>query len=51
MLRDPSNQEIADCLGFNESIDQTHVRDLIIIGTGPSGLAARFMAPQKGLTF
>ena len=51
VLRDPSNQEIADCLGFNESIDQTHVRDLIIIGTGPSGLARRFMAPQKGLTF
>ena len=41
VLRNPSKQEIADCLGFNESIDQTHVRDLIIIGAGPSGLAAR----------
>ena len=50
-LRNPSNQEIADCLGFNESIDQTHVQDLIIIGAGPSGLAARFMALQKALTF
>ena len=28
-LRNPTNQEIADCLGFNESIDQTHVRDLV----------------------
>src|SRR5947208_4583420 len=27
VLRDPSNQQIADCLGFNEAIDQTHVRD------------------------
>ena len=27
VLRNPSNQQIADCLGFNESIDQTHVRD------------------------
>jgi len=35
VLRNPTNQEIADCLGFNESIDQTHVRDLIIIGAGP----------------
>jgi thioredoxin reductase (NADPH) len=51
VLRDPSNQEIADCLGFNESIDQTHVRDLIIIGTVPQGWLRRFMAPQKGLTF
>ncbi len=41
VLRNPSNQKIADCLGFNESIDQTHVRDLIVIGAGPSGLAAR----------
>ena len=40
-LRNPNNQEIADCLGFNESIDQTHVRDLVIIGAGPSGLADR----------
>ena len=41
VLRNPSNQEIADCLGFNESIDQTHVRDLVVIGAGPSGLAGR----------
>ena len=40
VLRNSSNQEIADCLGFNESVDQTHVRDLIIIGAGPSGLTA-----------
>ena len=39
VLRNPSNQQIADCLGFNESIDQTHVRDLVVIGAGPSGLA------------
>ncbi|HYY50893.1 MAG TPA: cyclic nucleotide-binding domain-containing protein, partial [Nitrososphaeraceae archaeon] len=40
VLRNPSNQEIADCLGFNESVDQTQVRDLVVIGAGPSGLAA-----------
>jgi thioredoxin reductase (NADPH) len=49
VLRDPSNQEIADCLGFNESIDQTQVRDLIIIGTGPSGLAAAVYGASEGL--
>ena len=51
VLRNPTNQEIADCLGFNESIDQTHVRDLIIIGAGPSRTGRpRCMAHQKGLT-
>ena len=39
VLRNPGNQQIADCLGFNESIDQTQVRDLVVIGAGPSGLA------------
>jgi thioredoxin reductase (NADPH) len=49
VLRTPSNQEIADCLGFNESIDQIHVRDLIIIGAGPSGLAAAVYGASEGL--
>src|SRR6185369_9393075 len=40
VLRNPSNEAIADCLGFNEAIDQSHLRDLIIVGAGPSGLAA-----------
>jgi thioredoxin reductase (NADPH) len=49
VLRNPGNQEIADCLGFNESIDQTHVRDLVIIGAGPSGLAAAVYGASEGL--
>ena len=49
VLRNPSNQQIADCLGFNESIDQTHVRDLVIIGAGPSGLAAAVYGASEGL--
>src|SRR3954470_551960 len=48
-LRNPNNQEIANCLGFNESIDQTHVRDLVIIGAGPSGLAAAVYGASEGL--
>src|SRR5438034_5037657 len=40
VLRNPTNQQIAGCLGFNEAIDQTHVRDLLIVAAGPSGLAA-----------
>ena len=49
VLRNPSNQEIADCLRFNESIDQTHVRDIVIIGAGPSGLAAAVYSASEGL--
>jgi thioredoxin reductase (NADPH) len=49
VLRNPSNQQIADCLGFNEAIDQIQVRDLVIIGAGPSGLAAAVYGASEGL--
>jgi thioredoxin reductase (NADPH) len=39
-LRNPTNQEVADCLGFNQAVDQSEVRDLVIVGAGPAGLAA-----------
>ena len=49
VLRNPTNQQIADCLGFNESVDQTKVRDLVVIGAGPSGLAAAVYGASEGL--
>lgn len=49
VLRNPSNREVADCLGFNESIDERHVRDLIVIGAGPSGLACAVYGASEGL--
>jgi thioredoxin reductase (NADPH) len=49
VLRNPSNQAIARCLGFNDAIDQTHVRDVVIVGAGPSGLAAAVYAASEGL--
>jgi thioredoxin reductase (NADPH) len=49
VLRNPGNQQIADCLGFNESINQTQVRDLVVIGAGPSGLAAAVYGASEGL--
>jgi len=49
VLRNPTNEEITDCLGFNEGIDQAHMRDLIIIGAGPAGLAAAVYAASEGL--
>jgi thioredoxin reductase (NADPH) len=49
VLRRPSNLEIADCLGFNAAIDATLVRDLVIAGAGPAGLAAAVYAASEGL--
>lgn len=49
VLRNPSNQEIADCLGFNESIDQAQIRDLVVVGAGPTGLAAAVYGASEGL--
>jgi thioredoxin reductase (NADPH) len=49
VLRNPSNQKIADCLGFNACIDQTHVRDVVIVGAGPAGLAAAVYGASEGL--
>ena len=49
VLRNPSNQELADRLGLNVSIDRAHLRDLTIVGAGPSGLAAAVYAASEGL--
>jgi len=49
VLRNPTNQQIADCLGFNDAIDETQIRNLVIIGAGPAGLAAAVYAASEGL--
>jgi thioredoxin reductase (NADPH) len=49
VLKNPSNQEIADCLGFNKGIDYTHRRDVVIVGAGPAGLAAAVYSASEGL--
>jgi thioredoxin reductase (NADPH) len=49
VLRNPTNRQIADCLGFNEAIDGKHVRDLVVVGAGPAGLAAAVYGASEGL--
>ena len=49
VLRNPTNQEVADCLGFNQAVDQSEVRDLVIVGAGPAGLAAAVYGASEGL--
>ncbi|HEX3702592.1 MAG TPA: FAD-dependent oxidoreductase [Vicinamibacterales bacterium] len=49
VLKNPSNEEIADRLKLNEPIVGNHVRDLVIVGAGPSGLGAAVYGASEGL--
>src|SRR5262245_35580601 len=49
VLRNPTNAQIADCLGFNENLDQARVNDLVVVGAGPAGLAAAVYGASEGL--
>jgi thioredoxin reductase (NADPH) len=49
VLKNPSNEEVAACLGMNQQIDDERVRDVIVVGAGPSGLAAAVYAASEGL--
>jgi thioredoxin reductase (NADPH) len=49
VLRNPGNQEIAECLGLNAPLDEAQVRDVVIVGAGPAGLAAAVYAASEGL--
>src|SRR5262245_10340550 len=50
VLRNPTNAQIADCLGLNEHVDQTRVNDLVVVGAGPGGLAAAVYGASEGLS-
>jgi thioredoxin reductase (NADPH) len=49
ILRNPSNTALAECLGFNETMDQERVHDVVIAGAGPAGLAAAVYGASEGL--
>jgi thioredoxin reductase (NADPH) len=49
VLRKPSTKELAECLGFNSNISGSQVRDLVIVGAGPAGLAAAVYGASEGL--
>ncbi|HEX4275900.1 MAG TPA: FAD-dependent oxidoreductase [Bryobacteraceae bacterium] len=49
VLRNPSNAAAAECFGLNAGIDDKDVYDLIVVGAGPSGLAAAVYGASEGL--
>ena len=50
VLRNPTIQQVADCLGLNLKIDRTAICDVVIIGAGPAGLGAAVYAASEGLS-
>ncbi|MGO9339176.1 MAG: FAD-dependent oxidoreductase [Terracidiphilus sp.] len=49
VLRNPTTQKLAGCLGFAGTVDESRIRDVVIVGAGPAGLAAAVYAASEGL--
>jgi thioredoxin reductase (NADPH) len=50
ILRNPTEGELARCIGLVKPIDATIVYDTAIVGAGPAGLAAAVYAASEGLS-
>lgn len=48
VLRKPTTDEVGECLGLNQ-VNEEVLRDLVVIGAGPAGLAAAVYAASEGL--
>jgi thioredoxin reductase (NADPH) len=49
VLRNPTNEEVADCFGLSATHESGAVRDLLVVGAGPAGLASAVYAASEGL--
>ena len=50
LLRNPSELELARCIGMLRAIDPDRVYDVGIVGAGPAGLATAVYAASEGLS-
>jgi len=50
LLRNPSEDELARCVGLVRPIDPNRIYDAVIIGAGPAGLATAVYAASEGLS-
>jgi thioredoxin reductase (NADPH) len=48
VLKKPTTDEVGDCLGLNQ-VNEEVLRDVVVIGAGPAGLAAAVYAASEGL--
>jgi thioredoxin reductase (NADPH) len=50
LLRNPSELDLARCIGLVRPIDPAAVYDVAVVGAGPAGLAAAVYAASEGLS-
>lgn len=50
LVRNPSDDQLARCLGLVKAIDSDKIYDVVIVGAGPAGLAAAVYAASEGLS-
>ncbi len=50
LLRNPSEVQLARCIGLVGPIDPDRIYDVVIVGAGPAGLAASVYAASEGLS-
>jgi len=49
VLRNPTTQKLAECLGLAGTVDESRIYDVAIVGAGPAGLGAAVYAASEGL--
>lgn len=49
VLRNPSETELARCIGMVDSVPHEELFDVVIVGAGPAGLATAVYAASEGL--
>jgi thioredoxin reductase (NADPH) len=50
ILRNPSENHLARCIGLTHALDTNKLYDVAIVGSGPAGLAAAVYATSEGLS-
>jgi thioredoxin reductase (NADPH) len=50
LLRNPSENELARCIGLVGPIDPNRLYDVVVVGAGPAGLATAVYAGSEGLS-
>src|SRR4051794_18588535 len=50
LLRNPSEDQLARCVGLLGKLDPNRLFDVVVIGAGPSGLATSVYAASEGLS-
>ncbi len=50
LLHNPSEAELARCIGMLQGIDPDHIYDTVVVGAGPAGLACAVYAASEGLS-